>query len=60
MCTAGAGTIISQGAMRQSSFEQVEHYLENLPWHSGDAMLTETFWNVLGIAPTDPGEVAHI
>lgn len=51
----GAGALISQGAMQQASFEQVEDYLINLPWHSGDAMLTETLWHVAGIAPTDPG-----
>ena len=52
---AGAGALISQGAMRHADFAQVERYLTDLPWHSGDAMLTETLWNVMGIAPTDPG-----
>ena len=42
--------------MRLSSFDQVEDYLLDLPWHSGDAMLTETMWNVLGLGPTDPGD----
>ena len=41
--------------MKQAAFEQVEEYMLALPWHSGDAMLTETLWHVMGIAPTDPG-----
>ena len=53
--SAGAGAIISQGVMRQGELGRVERYLVDLPWHSGDAMLTETMWNVLGVAPTDPG-----
>ena len=41
--------------MRLASFDDVEQYLEELPWHSGDAMLTEAMWHVLKLAPTDPG-----
>ncbi|KAK9785869.1 hypothetical protein WJX73_002692 [Symbiochloris irregularis] len=55
MVHGGAGAIISQGAMRLASFQEVERYLQALPWHSGDAMLTETMWHVLGLATTDPG-----
>lgn len=58
MHIAGAGAIISQGAMRLASFDAVEQFLEQLPWHSGDAMLTEAMWHVLKLAPTDPG--AHL
>ncbi|KAK9797832.1 hypothetical protein WJX73_005489 [Symbiochloris irregularis] len=56
MIHGGAGALISQGAMRQASFEAVEDYLVNrMPVRSSDAMLTEVMWEVLRVAPTDPG-----
>lgn len=54
LCT-GAGAIISQGAMAQAPFPAVQKYLEGMDWVSGDAMLSKVMWDVLRIAPTDPG-----
>ena len=54
-CMAGAGAIISRGAMQRAGFKAVEKYLRGLEPQSGDAMITKAFWNVLGIGPTDPG-----
>lgn len=56
----GAGAVISRGAMERASFDDVHQYLTSIDLQSGDAMLTKAFWNVLNLAPTDPGKTLQM
>lgn len=51
---AGAGAIISAGLMQKGTLKAVENHIRDVEF-SGDAMFTKATWEVLGIAPTDPG-----
>lgn len=52
---AGAGAIISSAAMKRASFQDVEDFALNIPPQSGDSLTHKIFWQVMDLAPTDPG-----
>ena len=54
---AGAGAIISSAAMKRASFQDVEDFALNIPPQSGDSLTHKIFWQVMDLAPTDPGMV---
>ena len=51
----GRGAIISSAAMKRASFQDVEDFALNIPPQSGDSLTQKIFWQVMDLAPTDPG-----